>query len=402
MKTALKDRRPHRGMAWLTFFQVSPGILFALPIYLIVAFMFFQKLHIPKRISLNFLLGFCIILAVVLAQSILRNENATIVAMVSDLAFREVMTKGIYSMENGINWLSFFRMFVIITVTLMLTVVVNRTAQPEKYITYLVYYALASFLFVFILANSVGADQFKAIIAPLTSLDTSNYLVSDEFGYRISGFFHEPSHASIFFGAVFAAYFVLRQDVLSRISILVILFVFFTMSRSLSILAVFVVTLYFLYAPKWASLGALIALTMLQVILRVVAEYYAEFGLFRSVYERAFESEMYNATTLDQMLGFDFGQVYSFEPIVGLTLQIGSIGLVGLYFILQRDIRTFGFLVFTFTLVPQLWYYPAWGAVGVFMIALHAKEMSAAGTNGRKLQNMIRAESNSLRSVSAN
>lgn len=402
MKTALKDRQPHRGMAWLTFFQVSPGILFALPIYLIVAFMFFRQSHIPKRISLNFLLGFGIILAVVLAQSILRNENATIVAMVSDLAFREVMTKGIYSMENGINWLSFFRMFVIVTVTLMLTVVVNRTARPEKYITYLVYYALASFLFVFVLANSVGADQFKAIIAPLTSLETSNYLVSDEFGYRISGFFHEPSHASIFFGTVFAAFFVLRQAVLSRVSILVILFAFFMMSRSLSIFAVFVVALYFLYAPKWASLGALIALTMLQVILRIVAEYYAEFGLFRSVYERAFESEMYNATTLDQMLGFDFGQVYSFEPIVGLTLQIGSIGLVGLYFILQRDIRTFGFLVFSFTLIPQLWYYPAWGAVGVFMIALHAKEMSAAKTDGRKWQNRIRVERIRLRSVSAN
>jgi hypothetical protein len=117
---------------------------------------------------------------------------------------------------------------------------------------------------------------------------------------------------------------------------------------------------------------------MLQMILRSVAEYYTDLELFRSVYERTFKSEVYNATPLDQLVGFDFGQVYSFEPIVGLTLQIGIIGLIGLYFILQRDVRTFGFFVFSFTLIPQLWYYPAWGAVGVFMIALYAKEMSVA------------------------
>ena len=402
MKPALKARQLHRDIAWLTFFQASPGILFALPIYLIVALMFFRLSYLPKRFSLNFLLGFGIILAIVIVQSIFRNESTTIVAMVSDTAFREVITKGTYSMENGINWLSFFRMILIVTVTLMLTVVINRIAQSEKYITYLVYYALASFFLVFVLANSVGADQFKAIIAPLTSLETSNYLVSDEFGYRISGFFHEPSQASVFFGTVFAAFFVLRQAVLQRVSILAILFAFFMMSRSISILAVFVVALYFLYAPKWASLGALIALTMLQVILRIAAEYYAEVGLFRSVYERAFESEIYNATMLDQLFGFDFGQVYSFEPIVGLTLQVGSIGLVGLYFILQRDIRTFGFLVFSFTLVPQLWFYPAWGAVGIFMIALHAKGMSAVMANDRKRQNKNRVERIYLKFVSTN
>lgn len=376
-------------MVWLAFFQATPGIFSALPIYLIVTFMFFRRSRVPKQICLNFLLGFGIIFVVVLAQSIHQNENVTIIAMVSDQSLREVITKGTYSMENGVDWGSFLRTTVISSVTLMLTVVVNRTGQQEKYISYLINFALASVLIVLILANGLGADQFKEIIAPFTSLETGNYLTSDQFGYRISGFFHEPSHSSVFFGTLLATRLALQQTVWGYISSLAILFAFFLMSRSIGILAIFIITLYFLYAPKWASLVAMLGSAMLQVILIIVSGYFPQFGLFRSVYERALSSEVYNATTLDWFLGFDFGEVYSFEPIVGLTLQIGIVGLVGLYFILQRDVRTIGFFVFSFTLMPQLWFYPAWGAVGVFMIALQAKEMSGAVTKDRKRQDRI-------------
>ncbi len=340
--------------------------------------MFFRHSRIARRALFNSLLGLIIMFAVILGQSFFRNEHTNVVAMVTDQALREVITKGNYGMQNGVAWVSFIRMIVFALITIMFVASIDRTNTRERYVAYLVNFAVASFVIVFVLANAMGANQFKALISPITSLETANYLTYHGNALRISGFFHEPSHSSLFFGTALAALFVLRRGFFSRVRVIVILFVFFLMSRSMGILAVFIFALYFLYAPKWGALAALFASVFLQAILSFWAEYYATTGLFRSVNERSFRSEVYNATSQQWLVGFDFGQVYSFEPFVGLTLQIGILGLVGMYFILQREIRTFGFFIFAFSLTPQLWFYPAWGSVGVFMIALHAKELSDA------------------------
>jgi hypothetical protein len=365
-----------RRLAWLAFFQSSPGVLFGLPVYLITLVMFLLEPRISKRVLVNVLLGVGILVTVVLSQSIFRNEGVVVISMVSDVRFREVITKGTYHMENGVNLVSAFRMILFAVVAVIFAVLLNRTNEQVRHITILKNFVLATFLIVFVSVNVMGADQFKALIAPLTSLDSENYLTSDNYGYRISGFFHEPSQSSLFLGTSLAALFVLKRSILYRLHVLIVLLVFFMMSRSISIMAQFTITFVFLCTPRWVSLAALVGSIFLQALLKYVASYFVTTGLFRSIYERSFSSEVHGATIMDWLLGFDFGQVYSFEPIVGIALQIGAIGIVGLYVILQRDIRIFAFAVFSFTLAPQLWYFPAWGAVGVFMIALRARDIS--------------------------
>ena len=361
-------------MRLLALVQSSPGLLFGMPIYFLIFGIFLHHhLRINKRILFNTGIGLALIILTLILQIVFRNGNSIIEAMVSDQTLRSNITKGMYSMENGASLISSLRLIIFAMLTGIFITLFDMKYSIKEIIPSLFSYSIGTFLLVFALSMLLGADVLKSVLSRFSSLDASNFLTIDRFGYRISGFFNEPSHSSVFIGTVMAAMFSLSRDAKSKVlAIIGLLFVFF-LARSVTIFAIFGAGLFLLRASSGTALVSVFAVFYIQNAMKLIADNFGSSGLFRSVYERTFRSEIFGNTLTDSLFGFDFGQVYSFEPIKGIMLQLGVVGVIALYFISQRSLQVFSFAILCFSAIPQMWYYPPWAAIGLFAAVFFSK-----------------------------
>lgn len=317
---------------------------------------------------MNYLIGLGLMFAVLLVQTAFRNDDATIIGMVTDANFRETITRGVYGMENGVNTFAFVRFLILMTLFVFLWEALAKDRNLDRFLGANSIFIVSSFFFVFLAVGVLGGDGFKQLISPISSLNSPNYLTQDKFGYRISGFFHEPSQASVFAGAALACSFWLVKGLRRKLVVVASVIVIFFLSRSLAVIPVFLIAAVLLRSSRTFSLAVGVAVFFAQVVLKFLADRYWETGLFRSLYERSFRSEVFEGRGIDIFFGYDFGQIYSFEPVIGTALQVGYVGLLAIFFFLRRDVSTFVFALLCFAVVPQLWYSPAWLAIGMFLL----------------------------------
>lgn len=356
----------------LAFFSALPGIFSGLGIVLISLVSLFSARKLQAKVVQNYCIGLSLLSVCIAGQLISQNRDVTIIAIVSDANLREVITRGVYQMENGVDVIRLLRLIIAASVLTIIFNHVSRRRQEVQYVGSLVMFLALSYLISFLSAYSLGANQFKHLLSAISSLDSSNYLTSDGYGYRISGFFHEPSQASVFAGTTLACS--LALNLTTRRACLLVLFAvtIFLLSRSITVLIIFSAAFALLKSPKSLVVFAIGALWFFQSIVAFILQRFEATGLLRSIYERSFRSQVFGADVSNVLVGFDFGEVYSFEPIWGISLQVGYIGLAALYFFLQRDLRTFSIALLCFAASPQMWFWPSWLALAVFAVTSHA------------------------------
>ncbi|MDP4062068.1 hypothetical protein RBLE17_18250 [Rhodobacteraceae bacterium LE17] len=271
-------------------------------------------------------------------------------------------------MENGVDIFRVARCLLMISLVTILVNYAKRFNNGRNFIEQTILFLCISFIITLLGANIIGSEIFKSLISIVSSLNTPNYLTQDQYGYRLSGFFHEPSQASIVFGTSLACLAYMRSKIRWFLVLTVLAILYFFMSRSLTILVIFLVCLILLNTPRIFSVIFICTLFGFQTIISVFHNQILPTGLIRSIYERAFASQFEIADWRNFLFGTDFGEVYSFEPIWGIHLQVGYIGLIALYFILQRDVRAYAFAVTCFTIAPHLWFAPSWFALAIFLI----------------------------------
>ena len=356
------------GMKILAFFYCLPGILSGLGLYAVAAWFAGKSPFKRREVITNYLIGLGLVLTVLLVQTTFPNNEATIIGMVSDIDLREILTRGVYGMENGVDTFAFVRFLILVTLFVFLWEALAKDENLDKFLRASSLIIVSSFIFVFLAVSVLGGDEFKKIISPISSLNSPNYLTQDSFGYRISGFFHEPSQASVFAGTALACSFLIVKGLTQKLFAVASVFVVFFLSRSFTVIPVFLIAAVLLRSSRAFSLMVMVFLFFAQVVLRFLADRYWETGLFRSLYERSFKSEVFEARAIDVLFGYDFGEIYSFEPLFGAALQVGYVGLLAIFFFLRRDVSTFVFALFCFAVVPQLWYSSAWLAIGMFSL----------------------------------
>lgn len=289
---------------------------------------------------------------------------------VSDVSYREVITLGSYRLSGDVDVRDVIKF--IFCLFLGVVVVLNRKKlslidyKRELGILLLSAFFLQAGLL--LLVQFLEVSEFFKFLVGQSGGVAQNHLTIDQFGYRLSLGFYEPSQMSLFMGSVIGAYVSLERNKKKMLmAVLVGLFLFVT-SRSITIIFWAGCVHYLLVCSK--KMLILFVGFMVAGIgcFSVVKKYIVGFSLFRSLHERSYFPDI-DAPILGFLIGFDFGQVYSFIPLVGMVMQVGLVGVVALFFLVECRVRVAILVVLVFTIAPQMWYSLQWLSVAVLYLA---------------------------------
>jgi hypothetical protein len=192
-----------------------------------------------------------------------------------------------------------------------------------------------------------------------------NFLVRDSFGYRISAGFVEPSLMSVFSGTLAGIIFKYLPKY-KKIFILLSVAFIFIVSRSLSIIIVFFAVHFLHNYFKILFVGAISFILLFILFLKdYFFDGYFSF-LFRSANERL-HVPLFDYHVSQVLFGIDFGQVYSFIPVVNHLMQFGVLGVIIFYVMFRFDVRSFVVYLCISFITPQFWFPMQWICLGLIL-----------------------------------
>ena len=281
---------------------------------------------IKQFVDRRFLLFATLIAIVILLQNLFyRVDHHLIYWSVTNPEYRENISLGFYRAIGAINYfyLCKFLLFAYVFWYLSksstkLSMQVFTTALGTVVFSQLMLVLFVYLDYVDLLLNLLGVAS-----------NAGNFLVTDQFGVRLSGFFHEPSQMSLVAGSLLGLWLFGKRFKFRKLLISTIMLIFFVVtSRSLAIFITLFCFFLFLCASKSLLIFLFISLIATNFIFRdwinLIVEIYPKYDFFfRSFHERLFLApEIFDDLRL-LFVGLDFGQVYGFSPIFGVSCAVG-------------------------------------------------------------------------------
>ena len=307
-----------------------------------------EFLWVPRR-----LIGFTLILVSAVFQ-VLFVADESIAAHVSSETFRSSGTFGV-SNRSDLNLEKLVFLYSKFICLLIMAVGLNRSLfslskNELKFIltrVMIIVTGINLIIFGFVEILNLGS-----LVRSVFGRCDENFLVGDVYGARLSIGFFEPSHMAIFVGLMVGTVLLGSSSRGETILVIAICLVNFLLSRSLTVLLV-PLLLFAAFRYRWTTflLGTITYFALMWVWRTGLVD---PVGLLRSFNDRMTPPDWSSYSIL--LFGFQFGEVYSFTPFMSVAIQIGIVGLVGVFIIF--DFNLCGLLVFLFLnmMCPQMWF----------------------------------------------
>jgi hypothetical protein len=328
---------------------------------------FYIFLFFYRRIKIPLIFIYCVLVMIIIfIFQIYFNSlyPVSIFSGVVDSSLRSHGTMGTYYADGSTNFVLLFKFFVYLFITLLIS---KSFSSINLFVSFLyrlfIFVFLLNLVFFFILFIDSSYDLLKFLARQ--NVGTGNFLVSDDFGYRISAGFTEPSLMSSFAGTLAGVIFkYLGRD--RKIFIFFAIFIIFLVSRSLSIFIVFFsVHLIYCYFSIFC-LGSPPFLMLIFLFFKDDVFNGKLSFLFRSSNERL-HLPVFDYSWSHILFGIDFGQVYAFLPGVNHLLQYGVFGFLVFYLMFKFDLKTFLIYLCISFVIPQFWFPSQWICLGLIL-----------------------------------
>ena len=329
------------------------------------------------KVDKHFLIFVVLFSILVMVQAVFYSESSKVLTgNLTDVSLRNNGTLGEYSVSGKIN-LYFFAKLILFSYFFSLISKSDsfRILTTLKYLLFLAV-GLQSGL---TLISIFGGSAMSAVTALGPS--SNNFLVGDQFGARISLFFHEPSQMGVVIGSLLGAWLVKNASLRKIFLVCGFLLFFIVTSRSLSVLFVFVSFVTVIKASRYAVLfGFVFCLVFFRfsrpVLESLITLYPGYQFLFRSSGERLFMPVDFFSDFSGLLIGYDFGQIYYFPPVYGIVSQVGIIGFFLFLVLFRFDLKVLMFFVLISFVSPQLWFHISFVAAAIFSAAVSRKRHS--------------------------
>lgn len=313
----------------LQVLSLSYGFYFA---FFCELFVFLYKRKVSKKNNIYIYMAIMFIIIFVFQFFFLKGTNSYIFTSVVDSKLRlsELNTFGYYFINGNVN----VKYAVLTIVYIMYFYFMSNNIESKNEIyklikTFAIVYSIL-FIFLFIMTYSVSVIEILKAMAN----NAPNYLSKDDFGFRISLGFSEPSMMGALLGPLLAILFVSFNNKKLAITVFLLAMI---LSRSGSLFVLFFSVIFLLkYRVNLLSfimviIGVIFISSLSENVITSLSEY---FFIFRSISERLFFPYL-DITRLYYFIGVDYGSVMSFYPIISIIIQIGIIGMIGIIFIMK-------------------------------------------------------------------
>lgn len=314
---------------------------------------------------------FCCITAVYFSAHILVNssDSAQVRSLVADPVNRIELTIGYYSSFGDINWNYALRYIVYVYVFLSASALISSLKCEEYHRLLkwcLLYCVFIQILFFLVTLGETGTYLLRWAVGQASG-EYVNYLSTDGFGVRHSLGFYEPSHMSVVIGSIAAVVASLDRSVKNTIFAVGVVLFFFLLSRSLSVVAVFIL-FSMIIRLRLSLLFAMAALILAPffagVDLDIAGIREIDSGnLLRSIGERFLVPQFSQYKISHFLFGIDFGRVYTTIPIVNQVMIFGALYSVMFGILILRSLRSALCLLVALFVIPQPWFLPPWLAL---------------------------------------
>ncbi|WP_370546866.1 hypothetical protein [Edwardsiella tarda] len=330
-----------------------PVLFIGLNIYIVILhelFVFILKGRWRRR-NFIFLLAPTSFIIIAFIQYNLNYNGESIFGVLSDVSLRTYDTMGAINLSGNVNFVDVFKMATYFLLVFLLYNNIKSLSEWHDFFKKIIklnfFVVIPIFLFSF---SPFLVSMLKAI-----ALNSSNFLTVDDFGYRISGFYYEPSQFSLMMSTVLAILYFSSKDIAEKGKIIFVLFVFFLLSRSVTLVASFLLCSFLLYRPKtFVAFSCCIFFIVINSE-KIIELVYGSSPLFRSLLARTVITN-YTLTFPYNMFGADFGNVTSFYPFYGIVFQSGYFGLLIVFLMFKFRIPLIMLILLLFSVSPRLWY----------------------------------------------
>lgn len=306
--------------------------------------------RISKKI-LYYPLFLFLFFGIVFAQHyMLSGSTYSLFGVVTNPDLRTYDAMGIYTTSGQVEYLAVFKTLIYVLTTILLFSNINSRAMYYDLISKLIYCSVISSLLVYVISTYWfdGLKQF--------AMNAPNFLTEDDFGYRISGFFYEPSQQSLLVATASAVKLQESKDNLEKTLTIMAMILIFILSRSMSMIIVFGIVLIFMKYKKVTSLLILVSALALSKLDFILTFFFESSNLFRSLLARTVDTPL-PTDSVALMLGMDFGSITTFLPLYGLFFQVGILGVFILCCVFYRALPLLILGAMLFSLSPRLWYF---------------------------------------------
>lgn len=337
-----------------------------------------KTIVLPAELITLLLVFFCCLILQVVTNTY---YPVQVDALVTDVSKRSLLTFGSYVSSGSANVSLLIRFLVGFTVFYLvrdLTTKVSSATLVTAIKRVLICCVIFQFLILFAVALLDGAYLLKVAIGQGDPTGPSNYLTTDEFGYRLSLGFYEPSHMSVFLGPLIALQARLISGLRNLLWFFLLTLFFAVTSRSASIVFSFVIIYLILDNRRMlVSLGVGFVLSLFIGVAQYLSYFrtFDSYNLLRSMFERSHIPEIEGFKSLHWAFGVDFGQVYSFVPIYNQMLTMGLFFWGVLFLFWRKDLRKIYSFFALFFVVPQPWTLIPWISLGLVHGALSLRRL---------------------------
>ncbi|HIF9110441.1 TPA: hypothetical protein ACX6PT_003224 [Photobacterium damselae] len=330
-------------------------------------FLFFFYKRTVKKKSLTILYGvFTFIFIVFLQYFLLDGYGSSIVATVSDplLRFSKSSTLGYYVINGNISSKYFF-----LTIVYMFYIyfLVNNIDDKNEFWDFIkkniVIYLILS-IFIFLVTLDSGFANFLKSLSGFAP----NFLTKDEFGYRISVGFFEPSMMSVYISTILAI--ATKNRNLKYISMFTFL-ILFLLSRSGSLFILYFSIIFFInYKIKFLPFCILVLgiLSVSFIPHEIIVKLSKDVFFLRSLSERLYFPN-FELLSYPFFVGVDYGNVTTFFPILSIIVQIGFLGLFVFFIIARFDLSIIIIIFLLNSVSRNISSYEFWMAI-FFLISM--------------------------------
>lgn len=326
-----------------------------------------------KRETYIILYSMIVFLSVISLQFfLLNNDGSTILATVTDplLRLSKSSTLGHYLINGDV-----LGKYVFLTICYMFYVFfLCNNLKDENDFWDLIKKNIIVYLILSIIIFVLTFNQSLVFFIKGLSGFSPNYLTQDEFGYRISVGFFEPSMMSVYISTILAI--AIKNKKIRYISIFTFV-VLFLLSRSGSLLILYLSIIVLInYKVKVIPFIVFVFLFILLSLVPhdVVANLSQDVFFLRSLSERLFFPDI-NLLSYPFFIGIDYGNVTTFFPIISIIIQVGVLGSI-IFFIITRCNLSLIVIIFLLISVSRnIASYELWMAIFFLISMSHYLEL---------------------------
>ncbi|WP_188007791.1 hypothetical protein [Photobacterium damselae] len=348
----------------LQLLSFSYGFYFA---FFCELFVFIYNKKLSKKNNIYIYLAIVFIAIFILQILLLKGTDIYIFTSVVDSKLRlsDLNTFGYYFINGEVNIK--YAILTIVYIMYFYFMSSNIESKNEIYKLIKTFSIVYSILFILLFIMTYSASSVEILKAMANH--APNYLTKDDFGFRISLGFAEPSMMGALLGPLLAILFVSFNK--KKLAIIVFLLAMI-MSRSGSLFILFFSVIFLLkYRVNLLSfiiviIGVIFISSLSEDIISSLSE---NIFIFRSVAERLFFPHL-DITRLYYFIGIDYGHVMSFYPIISIIIQIGIIGLIGIIFIMKGNYNIIIILFLICSVTKSFSSYELWFILFI-LISIH-------------------------------